>query len=456
MDPFGAAHPLAQYPYAPGPVAYPPADALSFPPPGMVWQQPPPAAHPWQQPQSVEFPGQSLPWQQQVQMQQAAEMQQEEAPPPPPPSEGPPGPPPDPAESTAAAQSDGLASRLTDGAVPPLPEEATRAVSMEVDEQQDATANGDKSETAAGGRAALEREAGSGQPGMGSRQQGARGPEEQPSMPLDSNKLTTAPAELRPVSGGTSPAVSSRPGSTFSSPLKQTRPSFVKSNPPFLMTLKRRTAASLAGPSSGRSTPQAREAPGASTPQSAQILSDNGGTPAPPAGEAPAPQQNGDAPPKGEPTAQRKRRRWDDAPAATPSAGAPLQGAQTPRMTPKKPLEDRGTEGRRRSQERGRGVTRSPSADSRSSSSSRTSSGEGTSTSTSSRDSSESPSRSRRRGGPPQHRARAWDSRSPAERSPSRRTGHLRSRPRSRSPYRQATAHLHSPDMALSPTPSAL
>ncbi|CAL8461778.1 g1309 [Coccomyxa elongata] len=463
-----AAHSLAQYPYAPGPVAYPPADALSFPPPGVVWQQTPPAA--WQQPQSVEFSGQSLPWQQPAQMQQAAQVQQEEDPPPPPPTEGPPGPPPDPAEPAAAAPSgirhhifvsNGLASRLMDGAVPPLPEDAIRAVSMEVDQQLHATANGDRSETAAGEQAALEREAGSKQPDIGSGQQGARGPEEEPSMPLYSKKITTAPAELQPVSGGNSPAVSSQPNCTSSSPLKQTRPSFLKSNPPFLMTLKRRTAASLVGPSSGRSTPQPPEAPGASTPQPVQILADNGGAPAPPAEEAPAPQQNGDAPPKEEP-AQRKRRRWDDAPIASPSAGAPLQGtpqqiaplakAQTPGRTPKKPLEKRKTKSRRRNQERGRGVTRSPSADSRSSSSSRTSSGDGTSTTSSSTGGSESPNRSRRRGAP-QHRARARDSRSPAERTPSRRTDRLRSRPRSRSPYRQATAHLLFPAMAPSPTP---
>ncbi len=93
------------------------------------------------------------------------------------------------------------------------------------------------------------------------------------------------------------------------------------------MTLKRQTAASLRGPSSGRSTPQAQEAPGASTPQPVQDLADTGGAPAPPAEEAPAPQQNGDAPPK---EAQRKRRRWDDAPIASPSAGAPLQGKFMP------------------------------------------------------------------------------------------------------------------------------
>lgn len=67
-------------------------------------------------------------------------------------------------------------------------------------------------------------------------------------------------------------------------------------------------------------------------------------------------------------------------------------------------------------------------------------------------DSSESPKRSRRRGAP-QHHPRARDSRSPPERSPLRRTDRLRSRPRSRSPYRQATAHLLFPDTAPSPKP---
>ncbi len=92
-----------------------------------------------------------------------------------------------------------------------------------IDEQLHDTANGDKSETALGERAALEREAGSEQPDIGSGHQGARRQEEEPSMPLYSKKLTAAPSELQPVSGGTSPAVSSHPGSTRSLPLKQTR-----------------------------------------------------------------------------------------------------------------------------------------------------------------------------------------------------------------------------------------
>ncbi len=110
-----------------------------------------------------------------------------------------------------------------DGAAPPLPEDAIRVVSMEVDQQPHAMANGDRSKTAAGEQAALEREAGSEQPDVGSGQEGARGPEEEPSMRFISKKITTAPAGLQPISGGNSPAVSSQPNSTSSSPLKQTR-----------------------------------------------------------------------------------------------------------------------------------------------------------------------------------------------------------------------------------------
>jgi hypothetical protein len=86
-----------------------------------------------------------------------------------------------------------------------------------------------------------------------------------------------------------------------------------------MMTLKRRDGISLAKVTPARSPVPSPKPQKAATPPPEK--------PSAAGNSAPAPQENGDAPPEDKPKPQRRRRQWDEPQEAVPSQGTPLQGA---------------------------------------------------------------------------------------------------------------------------------